>query len=177
LNNLLLTDVYFGVGCFWHIQHEFVEAERRLLSRLDNELTSLAGYAGGTRLGDQGRVCYHNVQFIADYGRLGHEEVVGMKIPESSIGDFAREYFSLFSPSNERVDPGDVGPKYRSLIRGHNNKQAVARFNKDSINSTTINAVPPTNEVDRQCGRRKDIIRFKAKIHEMVMQRIPRNLM
>ena len=38
-----------------------------------------------------------------------------MKIPESSIGDFAREYFSLFSPSNERVDPGDVGPEYRCV--------------------------------------------------------------
>lgn len=24
-----LVDVYFGVGCFWHIQHEAVEAERR----------------------------------------------------------------------------------------------------------------------------------------------------
>jgi hypothetical protein len=23
VNNLKLTDVYFGVGCFWHIQHEF----------------------------------------------------------------------------------------------------------------------------------------------------------
>ena len=26
-----LTDVYFGVGCYWHIQHEFVEAERNFL--------------------------------------------------------------------------------------------------------------------------------------------------
>eukprot|EP00568_Trieres_chinensis_P004342 CAMPEP_0183303442 /NCGR_PEP_ID=MMETSP0160_2-20130417/8881_1 /TAXON_ID=2839 ORGANISM="Odontella Sinensis, Strain Grunow 1884" /NCGR_SAMPLE_ID=MMETSP0160_2 /ASSEMBLY_ACC=CAM_ASM_000250 /LENGTH=127 /DNA_ID=CAMNT_0025466349 /DNA_START=59 /DNA_END=439 /DNA_ORIENTATION=+ len=44
-----LADVYFGVGCFWHIQHEFVEAERRLLGRSDDRLTSRTGYAGGTR--------------------------------------------------------------------------------------------------------------------------------
>ena len=90
-----------------------MDAERRLLKRSDKELTSLAGYAGGTKLGDQGRVCYHNLQMIADYGRLGHGEVVGMKIPESSIGEFAKEYFALFSPQNERVDPLDIGPEYR----------------------------------------------------------------
>ena len=44
------------------------------------------------------KVCYHNFSGIADYGKLGHGEVVGMTIPESSIGDFAKEYFSLFSP-------------------------------------------------------------------------------
>lgn len=93
-----LTDVYFGVGCFWHIQHEFVEAERKLLGRGDKELTSLTGYAGGRSTDKEGRVCYHNFQSIADYGKLGHGEVVGMKIPESRIGDFAQEYFNLFTP-------------------------------------------------------------------------------
>ncbi len=33
---------------------------------------------------------------IADYGELGYAEVVGMEIPQSSIGDFATEYFGLF---------------------------------------------------------------------------------
>ena len=112
-NDDKLTNVYFGVGCFWHIQHEFVEAERHLLKRSDSELTSLAGYAGGTKVGDDGRVCYHNLQFIADYGKLGHGEVVGMKIPESSIVDFAKEFFALFSSQNERVDPLDIGSEYR----------------------------------------------------------------
>uniref|UniRef100_A0A7S4NE84 Peptide-methionine (S)-S-oxide reductase n=2 Tax=Odontella aurita TaxID=265563 RepID=A0A7S4NE84_9STRA len=62
------------------------------------------------------QVCYHNLQFVADYGKLGHGEVVGMTIPESSIGDFAKEYFSYFAPNGERVDPGDRGGEYRSLI-------------------------------------------------------------
>ena len=98
------------------MQHEFVEAERKLLGRGDKELTSLTGYAGGKSTDKEGRVCYHNFQSIADYGKLGHGEVVGMKIPESSIGDFAKEYFDLFTPKGERVDPMDRGGEYRSLI-------------------------------------------------------------
>ena len=79
-----LIDVYFGVGCFWHVQHEMVAAEKRYLNRKDDELTAIAGYAGGLKVGsDPSRpdkpslVCYHNYQRIADYGRLGHGEVVG----------------------------------------------------------------------------------------------------
>ena len=94
-----LQNVYFGAGCFWHVQHEFVAAERNLLGRKDNELTSRAGYAGGLQTGDEGRVCYHNFQSVADYGKLGHGEVVGMTVPESAIGDFALEYFKLFGDS------------------------------------------------------------------------------
>jgi peptide methionine sulfoxide reductase MsrA len=112
-----LTNLYFGVGCFWHIQHEMVEAERELLGRSDLQLTSRAGYAGGTRTDSEGRVCYHNFQSIADYGKLGHAEVVGLTIPETSIGDFSSVYFSLFDPKTKnRVDPQDKGTEYRSLI-------------------------------------------------------------
>lgn len=112
-----VTDVYFGVGCFWHIQHEFIQAERDLLGRNDHELTSAAGYAGGKSTDKEGRVCYHNMQFVADYGKLGHGEVVGMKLPENKIADFAEVYFSLFNPrTKDRVDPQDRGGEYRSLI-------------------------------------------------------------
>lgn len=111
-----LTDVYFGVGCYWHIQHEFVEAERKLLGRGDKDLTSRTGYAGGTATDKEGRVCYHNFQGVADYGKFGHGEVVGMTIPQASIGDFAKEYFDLFTAKGERVDPMDRGGEYRSLL-------------------------------------------------------------
>jgi len=112
-----LTPVYFGVGCFWHIQHEFVQAERDLLNRNDHQLTSKAGYAGGKAADAEGRVCYHNFQFVADYGKLGHGEVVGMELPENKIADFAKVYFSLFDPrTKDRVDPGDRGGEYRSLL-------------------------------------------------------------
>lgn len=111
-----LVDVYYGVGCYWHIQHEFVEAERKLLGRGDKDLTSRTGYAGGTSADKEGRVCYHNFQGVADYGKLGHGEVVGMKIPQSSIGDFAKEYIDLFNAKGERVDPMDRGGEYRALV-------------------------------------------------------------
>jgi len=111
-----LEDVYFGAGCFWHVQHEFALAEKQLLGRKDNELTSLTGYAGGTKTDAEGRVCYHNFKSIADYGKLGHGEVVGMSIPQSSVGDFAVEYFKLFGDKGERADPMDKGGEYRSLL-------------------------------------------------------------
>lgn len=58
-------DVFFGCGCFWHVQHEFVEAERNILQRSDDAITSRAGYAGGKAGSLDGKVCYHNAQNIA----------------------------------------------------------------------------------------------------------------
>ena len=108
-------DVYFGCGCFWHVQHEFVEAERKILGRSDKELTSRAGYAGGNTKGKQ--PCYHNIQGKNDYGKFGHGEVVGMSIPASKYGAFAEEYFKLLGPDGSRPDQGgDRGPEYRNLI-------------------------------------------------------------
>jgi peptide methionine sulfoxide reductase MsrA len=127
------TPFYFGVGCFWHVQHEFVKTEQSVMSRGDSEITSMAGYAGGTRVGAADAygaiktvkadssiakpvVCYHNMASRADYGQLGHGEVVQMTIPDKNFADFASEYFSLFGADNERPDKGDRGSEYRSLI-------------------------------------------------------------
>lgn len=112
------TPVYFGVGCFWHIQHEFlIQGEKEMLGRTPLQYTSAAGYAGGKSTDKEGRVCYHNFQGVADYGKLGHGEVVGMTIPQSKIGDFSDLYFSLYNPkTKDRVDPMDRGAEYRSLI-------------------------------------------------------------
>jgi peptide methionine sulfoxide reductase MsrA len=119
-----LVSIYFGVGCFWHVQHEFIEAEKSILGRGEREYTALAGYAGGTKLGaDTTRpdlkprlVCYHNLQGVADYGKLGHGEVVGMDVPASKVEDFAKVYFGLFDRGGDRPDKGDRGPEYRSLM-------------------------------------------------------------
>ena len=57
------------------------------------------------------------MQFVADYGKLGHGEVVGMTLPTDKIADFASVYFSLYDPrTKDRVDPGDQGGEYRSLL-------------------------------------------------------------
>ena len=112
-----LIDVYFGAGCYWRIQHEFVQAERNLLGRNDQQITSRTGYAGGTLRGPDGRVCYHNFQNIADYSKLGHAEVVEVKLPQDKIVDFSDAYFRLFDPDpGDLVNPVDGGPEYRSVI-------------------------------------------------------------
>eukprot|EP00961_Rhodomonas_salina_P004330 59421-Rhodomonas_salina.1 len=72
--------VYFGSGCFWHVQHEFIEAEKKHLGRSEKESTSIAGYAGGLKTGPDGKVCYHNLMMDSDYGRMGHSEAVGVKV-------------------------------------------------------------------------------------------------
>ena len=112
-----MIDVYFGCGCFWHVQHEFVEAERKFLGRSDEELTARAAYAGGKAGAKDGKVCYHNAAQISDYGSLGHAEVVALKIPKSKFGDFAAEYTALFSKDGYRPDQlGDRGSEYRNLV-------------------------------------------------------------
>jgi len=110
-------DVYFGCGCFWHVQHEFVEAERRILGRTSP--TARAGYAGGNAGADvSGRVCYHNALRVADYGSLGHAEVVALRdIPVSKFSAFCEEYFKLFDAKGNRPDQlGDRGLEYRNLV-------------------------------------------------------------
>lgn len=112
-----LIDVYFGCGCFWHVQHEFVEAERRILNRSDDMLTARAGYAGGKAGSLDGKVCYHNSRRISDYGPLGHAEVVSLRIPPSSYKEFALEYTKLFDKNGFRPDQaGDRGSEYRNLV-------------------------------------------------------------
>ena len=112
-----LITVYFGCGCFWHVQHEFVEAEKRILGRKDDELTVRAGYAGGNGGMKDDKVCYHNAGQVSDYGSLGHAEVVKLDIPEISFKDFALEYFLLFSKDGYRPDQfQDRGIEYRNLV-------------------------------------------------------------
>jgi hypothetical protein len=100
------VSAYFGIGCFWHVQHEFVEAERRELGRKDEELTAIVGYAGGNKKDAAGDdlVCYHNMQGIGDYGKKGYAEVVALTIPDAKFDRFAQEYFSLFGSDGERPD-------------------------------------------------------------------------
>ena len=110
-------DVYFGCGCFWHVQHEFVEAERNILGRKDSDLTARAGYAGGNAGAKNGKVCYHNAGGVSDYGSLGHAEVVKLSIPISTFPQFVAEYCNLFSKEGYRPDQaGDRGPEYRNLV-------------------------------------------------------------
>lgn len=109
------VEIFFGVGCFWHVQHAFIKLEQTLLGRHDKDLTALVGYAGGSRSSSDGRVCYHNWRGIADYDDLGHAEAVQVSVPREHVAAFFRLYFSLFV-NGERADYQDVGAEYRSIL-------------------------------------------------------------
>lgn len=111
------VNVFFGQGCFWHVQHELVKKEGSALGRKGGEFTALSGYAGGLKAGDGNRVCYHNLAMAPDYGQLGHTEVVNVSVPESMVGEFAKDYFDAASKYPfGRADPQDRGTEYRSAI-------------------------------------------------------------
>lgn len=96
--------MYFGAGCFWHVQHEFIKAERSILQRKDSELTAFAGYAGQAATGT---ACYYDEKVSS--------EVVGIQIPEEKVYDFAAMFFSLFN-GHDRSHANDKGPHYRAVI-------------------------------------------------------------
>lgn len=99
------VQIYFGVGCFWHVQHEFVKAEKEILGRDDASYTAFAGYAGAK---DQtAPACYYDGQVTA--------EVVGLTIPPSSVEQFADVYFKMFN-DHDRSHSGDKGPHYRTVL-------------------------------------------------------------
>jgi len=126
------VEIYVGAGCFWHVQHEMTVAEKALLGRDGNSFTAVAGYAGGTKTGKDGKVCYHNMAFDSDYGSLGHTEVVAVKVPKDQVEGFVDAYVNLFNPLGLRADPQDQGGEYRSGIGlpGGINNAAVARLEK-----------------------------------------------
>mmetsp|Transcript_3628 Transcript_3628/g.7107 ORF Transcript_3628/g.7107 Transcript_3628/m.7107 type:complete len:301 (-) Transcript_3628:26-928(-) len=110
-------NIFFGQGCFWHVQHEVVKKEFSALGRKAMDVSALSGYAGGTKAGDGGAVCYHNGAGAPDYGQLGHTEVVNVSIPEDQVNAFAKNYFdAAASYPFGRADPQDMGTEYRSAI-------------------------------------------------------------
>eukprot|EP01035_Chromulina_nebulosa_P017363 gene17363-22911_t len=140
INQSPQVSLYFGVGCFWHVQHEFISWERELLSRSDDQLSSIVGYAGGLDKSDP--VCYHNLQSIGDYGRKGYSEAVELNLPADKIVDFTKKYISLFGSDLERPDKGDRGPEYRSVLgipKGINNE--LYPLIKKTIEASGLKAV------------------------------------
>eukprot|EP00891_Asterochloris_glomerata_P005116 jgi/Astpho2/5116/Aster-06327 len=119
-----VTPVYFGNGCFWGRQHDFIETEKKL-GRGPTTLSSLAAYAGGqSGAGPGNKVCYYYGN-DAVYEELGHAEVVSMELRGSSrkveeqMRAFADTYFKQFRKTPFgmiRSDPQDMGPAYRNVV-------------------------------------------------------------
>merc|ERR1711966_52815 len=108
--------VYMGAGCFWHVQHELIVAENKILGRDANTYTAVAGYAGGTKVGSDSKVCYHNMMGDSDYGKMGHTEVVAVKIPNDRLLFFMEAFLNLFDARGIRADPQDAGGEYRTAL-------------------------------------------------------------
>ncbi|CAM9297806.1 unnamed protein product [Laminaria digitata] len=120
-----LVETYWGNGCFWHVQHEMIKAETSILGRTTDELTSYAGYGGArASVGKEGKLCYHNMRGISDYGKAGAGEVVSVMIPPSKLPEFSKAYFDMFVRYDngagrvfmDRRDTQDRGGEYRSLL-------------------------------------------------------------
>jgi peptide methionine sulfoxide reductase MsrA len=136
------TTVYFGNGCFWGRQKDFVDTELRALARAPERVTAVAGYAGGAAgAGAGGRVCYHFNDPRQEYERLGHAEVVAVELDGLVAGGgageattttpaaaaavdemraFSKTYWSQFRRARDgrlqRLDPQDAGPGYRNVV-------------------------------------------------------------
>ena len=116
--------LYFGSGCFWGRQHDFVtKLEQGVLQRSDAQITAVGGYAGGrSAVGPDGLCCYHNAANASDYTSLGHAEVVQVELEEdaSAVRAAANVFFGSFIELEPgiwgREDYFDQGAGYRALV-------------------------------------------------------------
>ncbi len=80
--------LYFGNGCFWGRQKDYVDAERKVLGRAPEQVTAVVGYAGGKKQGapcdcapfrnsgaSDGATCCHVLAERS--GRLSYERRAG----------------------------------------------------------------------------------------------------
>jgi peptide methionine sulfoxide reductase MsrA len=124
------TTVYFGNGCFWGRQKDFVETELKTLKRSPERVSAVSGYAAGTASGPENKVCYHFNDPRQVYERLGHAEVVAVELDgnvesestkaQDEMRQFSKTYFSQFRRLRDgrlqRLDPQDAGPGYRNVV-------------------------------------------------------------
>lgn len=92
-----ITPVYFGNGCFWGRQKDFVDTEMQL-GRDVTTSTAVVGYAGGKE--NNRSTCYYYNAPDTLYEKQGHAEVVQVGIDSEKaaeqFGAFSETYFSQF---------------------------------------------------------------------------------
>lgn len=129
------TLVYFGNGCFWERQYAMVNIEmgcnlkyktpacNRPFHRDLAQVSSVVGYAGGTRQSPSGKVCYHHKGDSIDgtqYEELGYGEAVEVRLDANATSTqyaaLLQDYFRSFKADGSRPDPMDRGGAYRSFV-------------------------------------------------------------
>jgi len=171
--------VYFGNGCFWARQHEFItNLEQKVLGRLDSQLTSIAAYAGGT-LPASGQLCYENANGTDPYASYGAAEVVSLILQPAQVELAARVYFATFVELQPgiwgRPDLRDLGAEYRALIGvpgglsgPHGAALRAANVNNQSLTVDDAGSQPDTIGTDRVYVM--DSTRFPAVQAEICLQ-------
>jgi peptide methionine sulfoxide reductase MsrA len=93
-----ITPVYFGNGCFWGRQKDYVDTEMKL-GRTPETSTAVVGYGGGQE--NQRPACYYYNAPDSQYERQGHAEVVQVGLDSTKATDemamFANTYFNQFT--------------------------------------------------------------------------------
>jgi hypothetical protein len=142
-----ITPVYFGNGCFWGRQFDYVNAEKAL-GRDAASMSAVAGYAGGATPAKGGKVCYYRGPSGSVYEELGHAEVVGVNL-EGQAADaqaqqqyrkFAETYFKQVGAGAPAGAPSGVvvGPCCSGRVR----TQAAADVGWLGVPSSSSNFVP-----------------------------------
>jgi peptide methionine sulfoxide reductase MsrA len=94
-----ITPVYFGNGCFWGRQKDFIDTEMTILGRDTSASTAVVGYAGGKE--NSKSTCYYYNAPGTLYERQGHAEVVQVGVDSSKasyeMAIYAETYFSQFN--------------------------------------------------------------------------------
>mmetsp|Transcript_23606 Transcript_23606/g.54976 ORF Transcript_23606/g.54976 Transcript_23606/m.54976 type:complete len:331 (+) Transcript_23606:110-1102(+) len=91
------VELYFGVGDFRRLQHEFVLKEALSLGRRGFDITAMTGYAGSTQVLKNDKLCG------GDANKFGHAKVVQLTLPPASVPEFAK----LFFEEVRKRDPKD----------------------------------------------------------------------
>ena len=68
--------MYFGNGCFWGRQKDYVDTEQKM-GRTPDQSTALVGYAGGRE--NSKPTCYYYNSPDTLYEKQGHAEVVQVR--------------------------------------------------------------------------------------------------
>lgn len=147
-----ITPVYFGNGCFWGRQFDYVNTEKALGRTTPDAMSALAGYAGGRApapASAAGKVCYYRGPSGTVYEDLGHAETVQVELrgdPTASSTQFrafADTYFKQFRKTPfgmMRLDPQDAGPGYRNVIGlpGGVNSPLFATLQEANVNGMRL---------------------------------------
>ena len=116
--------VYLGDGCYWHTQYDMYMTERAApFSRGAAQITSRVGYAGSTKTGPGGQVCYHGGPAGTNYGVMGYAEAAQVMLDygkrKVQFTALVKRMFSSYKKVGGkwlRLDPQDYGPDYRNVI-------------------------------------------------------------